>query len=60
LGVKMCPQVLQSHRCLPCLRPFLMTLFDPQKKQIFPIKEKFATTPYKSKGYEKFRYPNVI
>jgi len=33
-------------------------LFEPQKKQIFPIKEKIASMPYISKGYKRFRYPN--
>ena len=28
------------------------------KKQIFPIKEKFAAMPYVSRAYERFRDPN--
>ncbi len=30
------------------------------KKQIFPMKEKFAKTPLTTKGYDETRYLNVI
>lgn len=40
LGANTRPQFLQSLRRLPCFSPFLTTLFEPQKKQIFPIKRK--------------------